>query len=130
MATASEIAKQIGVNKATLSKWRKREGCPLLEAGAEAIIEWHKTPHKNSGPKASINYNDEPTRSKQSLEDRELWLAVQINKLNGGDLKLPVLRQQFEAVADQVLQIHLDMIDRTLNRRFVTCPGFSPDEAF
>jgi hypothetical protein len=130
MATASEIAKQIGVNKATLSKWRKREGCPPLEAGAEAIIEWHDATFEDRGPKALINYNDEPTKSKQSLEDRELSLALQINKLDGGDPNLPVLRQKFEAVAEQVLQKHLDMIDRTLNRRLVTCPGFSPDEAF
>jgi transposase-like protein len=40
-ATATQIAKEIGIDKSTLSKWRKRPDCPPLSAGSAAIKRWH-----------------------------------------------------------------------------------------
>ena len=50
-ATATQIAKEIGIDKSTLSKWRKRPDCPPLSAGAKAIKVWHDTTFMDRGPK-------------------------------------------------------------------------------
>jgi superfamily I DNA/RNA helicase len=49
--TATKIAKEIGIDKSTLSKWRKRPGCPSLEAGSAAIKRWHDNTFLDRGPK-------------------------------------------------------------------------------
>jgi hypothetical protein len=59
--TATQIAKQIGIDKSTLSKWRKRPGCPSLEAGSAAIKRWHDNAFLDRGPKIEdddISLND------------------------------------------------------------------------
>ena len=49
--TATQVAKEIGIDKSTLSKWRKRPGCPPLEAGGAAIKRWHDDTFLDRGPK-------------------------------------------------------------------------------
>jgi len=49
--TATQVAKEIGIDKSTLSKWRKRPDCPPLEAGGAAIKRWHDDTFLERGPK-------------------------------------------------------------------------------
>jgi hypothetical protein len=49
--TATQVAKEIGIDKSTLSKWRTRPGCPPLEAGGAAIKRWHDDTFLDRGPK-------------------------------------------------------------------------------
>ena len=56
--TATQVAKEIGIDKSTLSKWRKRPGCPPLEAGGAAIKRWHDDTFLDRGPKLFDDEND------------------------------------------------------------------------
>ena len=49
--TATQSAKEIGIDKSTLSKWRKRPGCPSLEVGSAPIKRWHDNTFLDRGPK-------------------------------------------------------------------------------
>jgi hypothetical protein len=87
---------------------------------------------EKTGPK-TLDYYDEETPSVPRWvreEWQEISLARRIHRLNGDDPQLPVLRRQFEKLADTVLGNLVDLITAAINRRFYTCPGFEPDEAF
>lgn len=103
------------------------------EAHPEGAKEWREEfkdiRGEKTGPK-TVDCDDEPKKSRLPLwllqEQQEYLLGYQICKLIGSDdPKLPVLREEFEGLADIVLQNHLDLMDRALNRRLLVCPGFS-----
>src|ERR1700746_2595949 len=56
MASATSIAREIGIDKSTLSKWRKRPDCPPLSAGGAAIKRWHDDTFMDRGPKLLIEH--------------------------------------------------------------------------
>jgi superfamily I DNA/RNA helicase len=68
-ATATQIAKEIGIDKSTLSKWRKRPDCPPLSAGSAAIKRWHDNTFLDRGPKL---FDDDENHI--SLDDVEFTL--------------------------------------------------------
>src|ERR1700740_3809855 len=72
MANITETAKELGINKSTLSRWLKDEGCPPLSAGGKVIKEWRDNTKLDRGPK--IEDDDDI-----SLNDVEFVLPVGSN---------------------------------------------------
>lgn len=67
-ATATQVAKEIGIDKSTLSKWRKRPDCPPLSEGAKAIKAWHDTTFMDRGPKLSLDDDEDDDYGALTLE--------------------------------------------------------------
>jgi hypothetical protein len=88
--TATEIAKELNIDKATLSRWLKREGCPPLSAGAAAIAKWrHDGTMLDRGPKMNLFDEDDcEDDGALSLE----WLGYELPE--GDDIDALLARNQ------------------------------------
>jgi hypothetical protein len=130
--TRKELSKALGLSPSQITRYINEKGMPWPISVSEAK-EWHDSVILAQGPRkeyVEIERSERPEPQWIRQERRELSLAKQICGLLGDDPKLPKLRQQFEEAAAPVLQNHLDLIDAAIRRRLLTCPGFSPDEAF
>jgi hypothetical protein len=137
--THAELAKGLRLARSTVTR-DVAAGMPLNIRGAR---EW-RAEHKNivgekTGPKTQER---EDESEKQGLpnwlrqEHRERLLSQQIRDLMwtnprtaNRDAQLVTLRAKYELLAASVLDDHLELVEAALNRRFLSCGGFSPDEA-
>jgi transcriptional regulator with XRE-family HTH domain len=135
--TRKDLAKALGVSPSQITRYINEKGMAFPISVSEAK-EWHDSVILDQGPrKAYVESDDKPKRSERPepewirQERQEVLLAKEIAQLDAKDgKKLESLRQQYEEVAAIVLLNHLDLIDAAIQRRLLTCPGFSPDEAF
>ena len=135
-ATATQIAKEIGIDKSTLSKWRKRPDCPPLDAGGAAIKRWHDNTFLDRGPKL-IDENDislddvEFTLPKGSdatdvlarMEKSERRLAGMIEAWESQKLtpkqssKLAQLRREYRETSKLVIAAHKAILEMEQQRK-------------
>jgi hypothetical protein len=136
--THSELAKALKLARSTVTR-DVAAGMPLDIRGAK---EW-RAEHKNiSGEKTGPKTVEREDSEKQGLpnwlrqEHQERLLSEQIQNLMwtsprtvNQDNQLVTLRAKYELLAASVLDDHLELVEAALNRRFLSCGGFSPDEA-
>jgi transcriptional regulator with XRE-family HTH domain len=134
--TRKELSKALGLSPSQITRYVNEKGMPWPISVSEAK-EWHDSVILDQGPKKDFYVSESDDRPKRSepqwirQERQEVLLAKEIAGLDAKDgKKLELLRQQYEEVAAAVLINHLSLIDAAIQRRLLTCPGLSPDEAF
>jgi hypothetical protein len=148
MANITETAKELGINKSTLSRWLKDEGCPPLSAGGKAIKAWRDDTKLDRGPKIEddddISLNDieftlpqgsDPEDVLARMEKAERRLSGMIEaweenkKLTAKQsVKLSQLRREYRDTSKLVIAAHRAILE--MNRQKKVLVEFETADKF
>lgn len=135
MANITEVAKELRINKSTLSRWLKDEGCPPLSAGGKAIKAWRDDTKLDRGPKIEddddISLNDveftlpqgsnpEDVLARMEKAERRLSGMIEVweenKKLTAKQAsKLGQLRKEYRETSKLVIAAHRAILE--MNRQ-------------
>lgn len=149
MANITEVAKELRINKSTLSRWLKDEGCPPLSAGGKAIKSWRDNTKLDRGPKIEdddddISLNDiefilpsgsDPEDVLACMEKAERRLSGMIEaweenkKLTAKQsVKLSQLRREYRDTSKLVIAAHRAILE--MNRQKKVLVEFETADKF
>ncbi len=109
--SAVELAEILGVNRKTISRWRKHKDSPKPTSNGRYDIEkWRLFVRENN------------LKEKESPEETALKLRKLTAEVKQAELKLSVLESQYVSIEEvqKTWTIHNDIVQTVLNRNFLS----------